>query len=58
MTKRSASIKETGKELSPAEWERFDAAVAAARAEHELPAEGDPAREPDNASERDRPRRD
>ena len=58
MTKRSASIKETGEELSPAEWERFDAAVAAARAEHELPAEGDAARAPDNASERDRPRRD
>ena len=33
MTKRSASIKETGEELSPAEWERFDAAVAAAKSE-------------------------
>ena len=33
MTKRRASIKETGEELSPADWERFDAAVAAAKAE-------------------------
>lgn len=30
---RSASIKETGEELSAAEWARFDAAVAADRAE-------------------------
>ena len=37
MTKRSASIKETGEELSPAEWERFDAAVADAKAERERP---------------------
>ena len=35
MTKRRASIKETGEELSPADWERFDAAVAAAKAERE-----------------------
>ena len=30
---RKASIKETGEELSQAEWERFDAAVAAEKAE-------------------------
>ena len=30
---RSASIKETGEELSAAEWARFDAAVAADKAE-------------------------
>ncbi len=58
MTKRSASIKETGEELSPAEWERFDAGVAAARAEHELPASPDAAPEPDRAGERERPPRD
>ncbi len=28
MQTRKASIKETGEELSPADWERFDAAVA------------------------------
>ena len=27
MQSRKASIKETGEELSPADWERFDAAV-------------------------------
>ncbi len=35
MAKRRASIKETGEELSPADWERFDAAVAATKAERE-----------------------
>ena len=30
---RKASIKETGEELSPAEWARFDAAVARLKAE-------------------------
>lgn len=30
---RKASIKETGEELSAAEWERFDAAVARLKAE-------------------------
>ena len=29
---RKASIKETGEELTPAEWERFDAAVAEEKA--------------------------
>ena len=33
MQSRKASIKETGEELSAAEWERFDAAVAAVQAE-------------------------
>ncbi len=33
MQNRKASIKETGEELSQAEWERFDAAVAAASVE-------------------------
>lgn len=33
MRNRIASIKETGEELSQAEWERFDAAVAAFRTE-------------------------
>ena len=37
MTKRRASIKETGEELSAAEWERFDAAVADAKTERERP---------------------
>ena len=47
MTKRRASIKETGEELSPAEWERFDAAVAAAKAEREPPVPtGDAAQAP------------
>lgn len=35
MQTRKASIKETGEELSPAEWERFDAAVAQLKAERE-----------------------
>lgn len=33
MQTRKASIKETGEELSPADWERFDAAVADLKAE-------------------------
>ena len=33
MPSRKASIKETGEELSQADWERFDAAVAAAKVE-------------------------
>ena len=33
MQTRKASIKETGEELSPADWERFDAAIAAIKAE-------------------------
>lgn len=33
MTTRRASIKETGEELSQAEWARFDAAVARLKAE-------------------------
>ena len=32
---RKASIKETGEELSPAEWARFDAAVARLKAERD-----------------------
>ena len=32
---RKASIKETGEELSQAEWARFDAAVARLKAERE-----------------------
>ena len=35
MQTRRASIKETGEELSPLEWERFDAAVAAEKAERQ-----------------------
>ena len=35
MQTRRASIKETGEELSQAEWERFDAAVAMAKAERQ-----------------------
>lgn len=33
MQTRKASIKETGEELTTAEWERFDAAVAELKAE-------------------------
>ena len=33
MQTRKASIKETGEELSPADWERFDAAVAELKGE-------------------------
>lgn len=33
MQQRKASIKETGEELSQADWERFDAAVAKDKAE-------------------------
>ena len=33
MQNRKASIKETGEELSSAEWDRFDAAVADLKAE-------------------------
>ena len=33
MQTRRASIKETGEELSQAEWERFDAAVAEVKSE-------------------------
>ncbi len=33
---RKASIKETGEELSAAEWARFDAAVARLKAERDL----------------------
>ena len=33
MQPRKASIKETGEELSPTDWERFDDAVAALEAE-------------------------
>ena len=33
MQTRRASIKETGEELSQADWERFDAAVAQVKAE-------------------------
>ncbi len=33
MQTRKASIKETGEELSQAEWERFDAVIADRRAE-------------------------
>ncbi len=35
MQTRKASIKETGEELSPADWERFDAAVAELKAERQ-----------------------
>ena len=35
MPTRKASIKETGEELSPAEWERFDAAVAEVKGERD-----------------------
>ncbi len=60
MTKRRASIKETGEELSPAEWERFDAAVAAARVERELPAAAGATPDPVDAGDHrdERPRRD
>ena len=33
MPTRKASIKETGEELSPKDWERFDAAVAEVKSE-------------------------
>ncbi len=39
MQTRRASIKETGEELSQAEWERFDAAVAELKSEG---SDGDP----------------
>ena len=35
MQTRKASIKETGEELSPADWERFDAAVADLKGERQ-----------------------
>lgn len=35
MQTRKASIKETGEELSPADWERFDAAVADLKVERQ-----------------------
>ena len=35
MPTRKASIKETGEELPPAEWERFDAAVDELKAERQ-----------------------
>ena len=44
MQNRKASIKETGEELSQAEWERFDAAVAAVRTERRV--QGRPGVEP------------
>ena len=37
---RKASIKETGEELSEAEWARFDAAVARLKAERGEPEPG------------------
>ena len=55
MQSRRASIKESGEELTPAEWERFDAGVAQGKAERRddaatipdaptrLPADGDEA---------------
>ena len=54
MTKRRASIKETGEELSPADWERFDAGVAAAKAERGRRADApgsDGARDEDEGAE-------
>ena len=51
MQTRKASIKETGEELSPADWERFDAAVADLKVERqrdEPPESSDePAQRPD-----------
>ena len=40
---RKASIKETGEEISQADWARFDAAVATEKAEHpeRMPTEHD-----------------
>lgn len=35
MQTRKASIKETGEELSPADWERFDMAVAELKVERQ-----------------------
>ena len=43
MATRKASIKETGEELSPAEWARFDAAVDSAKAERARAEGGKPA---------------
>ncbi len=51
MQTRKASIKETGEELSPADWERFDAAVADLKVERQRdePSESsdEPAQRPD-----------
>ena len=52
MQGRRASIKETGEELTPAEWERFDAGVAQGRAERADDADNipdEPTRLPDDA---------
>ena len=38
---RKASIKETGEELSPSEWARFDAAVARLKAERAAGRQGE-----------------
>lgn len=53
MTTRKASIKETGEEISQADWERFDAAVArekAKRPESEPFARDEAAAEPETKS--------
>ncbi len=52
MQTRKASIKETGEELSPAEWERFDAAVADLKAERDCGDEPKAAKERQHAAER------
>lgn len=55
MQTRRASIKETGEELSPAEWERFDAAVAAEKAKRKEGDEGEAGEAP--AEDATEPRR-
>ena len=47
MQGRRASIKETGEEVSQADWERFDAGVAQGRAERADGKAMDPDADPD-----------
>lgn len=53
MQTRKASIKESGEELSPAEWERFDAAVAQLKAERERGSASEAAEEWRRSAKRD-----
>lgn len=60
MATRTASIKETGVEISQEEWARFDAAVAREKAERppEAPHErGEAARDPAAERAGDQPRK-
>ena len=53
MQTRKASIKETGEELTPAEWERFDAAVADLKAERRREPDQPHDEQPENSGRSD-----